>query len=156
MTPTEMRGAESQAQQDRSVSPENRGSERFQKPRTKRGGGSWPPVCCSNSKVDQKGSCREARRVLRRDGLLIIGFIDRGSELGQRYESRKATSRFYQAARFYSSKEVAASIRNAGFTELRFCQTLFSAADEDTPSVYNVREGYGAGGFVVVSARHIG
>ena len=50
---------------------------------------------------------RETRRVLRGNGLLIIGFIDRGSELGQRYASRKAASTFYQAARFYSSKEVA-------------------------------------------------
>jgi len=96
---------------------------------------------------------REARRVLRRDGVLIIGFIDRASELGQRYESRKAASRFYQAARFYSSPEVSTFIQDAGFTELRFCQTLFEP-DDGTPTVYDVREGYGAGGFVVVSARN--
>jgi SAM-dependent methyltransferase len=96
----------------------------------------------------------ETRRVLRQDGVLIIGFIDGGSELGQRYESRKAASRFYQGARFYSSPEVAALIQDAGFTELRFCQTLFGAANEDTPSIYDVRDGYGAGGFVVVSARN--
>jgi SAM-dependent methyltransferase len=96
---------------------------------------------------------RETRRVLRRNGLLIIGFIDRVSELGQRYESRKFTSTFYQAARFYLSKEVAIFIQDAGFTELRFCQTLFEP-DDGTPSFYDIREGYGAGGFVVVSAKN--
>jgi ubiquinone/menaquinone biosynthesis C-methylase UbiE len=94
---------------------------------------------------------RETRRVPRRDGLLTIGFIDRGSDLGKRYESRKAVSRFYRAARFYSAAEVAAFIQNAGFSEQRFCQTLFER-DNDS-SVYDVREGYGTGGFVVVSAR---
>ena len=83
-----------------------------------------------------------------------IGFIDRGSELGQRYESRKAASRFYRAARFYSSAEVAAFIQDAGFTELRFCQTLFGMPDDDAPSAYEVRDGYGAGGFVVDNARN--
>lgn len=84
--------------------------------------------------------------------MLIIGFIDRGSELGQRYEARRATSTFYETARFCSCTEVVAFIQDAGFTELWFCQTLFEP-DDGTPSVYDVREGYGAGGFVVVRAK---
>ena len=95
---------------------------------------------------------RETRRVLRRNGLLTIGFIDRGSELGQRYKSGEAASRFYEAARFYSSANVAALLRNADFTELRFCQTLFEP--DNGSGVYDVRDGYGADGFVVVCAKN--
>ena len=43
-------------------------------------------------------------------------------------------------------------MQDAGFTELRFCQTLFEP--DDGSSIYDVREGYGAGGFVVVSAKN--
>ncbi len=93
----------------------------------------------------------EVRRVLKAGGRGIIGFIDKESALGQLYESRKDTDKFYAEAHFYSAPEIAALVGQAGFAELRFCQTIVGLPGNSTV-VYQTREGYGAGAFVVVSA----
>jgi len=95
---------------------------------------------------------REFRQVLKPRGRLIIGFIDRHSALGRAYETRKDTSTFYREARFYTADEVAEMVRQAGFVNLAFCQTLMGL-DLDDPDACKVREGHGEGAFVVLSAR---
>jgi SAM-dependent methyltransferase len=104
--------------------------------------------------ADVPALLREARRILRRDGSLTIAFINRDSALGRRYKSRQARSEFYRGARFYSPAEVATFIRNAGFTQPRFCRTLLGP--REGANELEVRDGYGTGGFVVASARRIG
>ncbi|HZY30302.1 MAG TPA: methyltransferase domain-containing protein [Candidatus Methylomirabilis sp.] len=96
---------------------------------------------------------RELRRVLKTDGQLIIGFINRDSELGRRYERRKEASMFYRDARFYSVEEVVSWVGKAGFGSLRFCETLFSDPSEVSMKNLEVREGSSDGAFVVLSAR---
>lgn len=96
---------------------------------------------------------RELTRVLKSGGQLIIGFINRNSELGRLYESRKEASAFYRDARFYSVEEVADWICHAGFESLRSCQTLSGGPDELTPRNLEVRDGRGDGAFVVLDAR---
>jgi SAM-dependent methyltransferase len=98
---------------------------------------------------------RELRRVLKTDGQLIIGFINRNSELGRMYERRKEASMFYRDARFYSVEEVADWVEEAGFGPLRFCQTLFDGPTEFSARGLEVREGYSDGAFVVLSAEKI-
>lgn len=97
---------------------------------------------------------RELRRVLKSDGHLIIGFINRNSELGRLYESRKETSAFYRDARFYSVEEVAGRVKEAGFRSLRFCETVFGDATQLGSSGLEVRDGYTNGAFVVVGAQN--
>jgi len=94
---------------------------------------------------------RELRQVLKPRGRLIIGFIDRHSALGRAYETRKDTSTFYREARFYTADEVAEMVRQAGFVNLAFCQTLMGL-DVDDPDACKVREGHGEGAFVVLKA----
>jgi SAM-dependent methyltransferase len=94
---------------------------------------------------------QETRRVIKAGGKVIIGFIDKDSMLGQVYESRKDTDEFYKEARFYSSPEIAALVRQVGFGELQFCQTIVGLPNNSVP-VYQVRDGYGEGAFVAVSA----
>lgn len=98
---------------------------------------------------------RELNRVLKRGGHFIIGFINRDSELGRSYESRKEASMFYRDARFYSVEEVADWVKAAGFDSLRFCQTLFGLPSEHLPKILEIREGYSDGAFVVLSAQKI-
>lgn len=93
----------------------------------------------------------EARRVIKVGGKVIIGFIDKDSTLGQLYESRKDTNRFYERAHFYSVPEIVTLTSQVGFGELRFCQTIIGLPTNSV-TAYQVCDGYGEGAFVVVNA----
>lgn len=94
---------------------------------------------------------REVHRILKPRGRLINGFIDRDSPLGQAYEARKAGHAFYRHARFRSARDVGSYTQEAGFSDVRFCETIRSLPDSPDSS-YQVRDGYGKGGFVVIAA----
>lgn len=94
-------------------------------------------------------SIQEAYRVLKDGGWLIVGFIDRQSPLGRRYQNRKVESVFYRDARFYSADEVIGLMQTAGFREFSSVQTLFQDGLQiQTPDP--VRPGHGQGSFVVL------
>ena len=91
---------------------------------------------------------REAHRIIKPQGSLIVGFIDRESELGQRYHRKKKQSSFYREATFYSVAELEAHLTRAGFAGFTCRQTLFPGQGVDR----KLEEGHGRGGFVVVRA----
>lgn len=94
---------------------------------------------------------KEANRVLKRGGHVIIAFIDKGSKLGIEYEEKKGKSTFYKNARFYLSSEVEELLKASGFKNLVFSQTLF----DDLKNIHKTeepKEGTGEGSFVVVRA----
>jgi ubiquinone/menaquinone biosynthesis C-methylase UbiE len=94
---------------------------------------------------------RETARVLRPDGTLVIGLIDRESPLGQDYVSHQAENVFYRAAKFFSAAEVARLLAQTGFRELTWLQTLSSpiaGMREPGPAA----EGTGRGAFLAVRA----
>ena len=101
---------------------------------------------------DPARSVAELARVLRLEGVAVIGFVDRESRLGRDYEARRASSVFYRDAHFFSTVDVADLLTRAGFEDLTYCQTLFG-----DPSLLErpdeVREGYGEGSFVVIRGR---
>ena len=94
----------------------------------------------------------EARRVLKPDGRLVIGFIDRASDMGRDYEARKGESVFYRDADFHSADEVARLLEGGGFSIEAWAQTLTRPLAE-TADIEPLRPGRGRGAFVVVSAR---
>jgi SAM-dependent methyltransferase len=93
----------------------------------------------------------EAHRVLRPDGKLVIGFIDRQSGIGRTYLEHQSESVFYCEAVFYSSAEVGELLRARGFIARAWEQTLFRPLAEIT-EIEPVRPGTGDGAFVVVTA----
>ncbi len=93
----------------------------------------------------------EIARVLKPEGSLIIGMIDGESFLGKIYESKKAKSLFYKDAQFYSVPEVIDMLKRTGFIHIKICQTIFKNPNEITESE-SVEDGFGKGGFVVLSA----
>jgi len=93
----------------------------------------------------------EAYRILKPDGCLIIGFIDKDSPIGQLYQQHKDESVFYKIATFYSVDEVVSCLRKAKFNGFDFSQTIFHNLAE-MEGIELVREGYGEGSFVVVRA----
>ncbi len=99
---------------------------------------------------DPARAMREVNRILRPGGYVIIGFVDAESPLGRRY--RESDSPFYKVARFLTVDEVVSLLRDAGFCDFEFRQTIFGDPDlMDSPDP--VLEGYGRGSFVVVRAR---
>jgi SAM-dependent methyltransferase len=92
---------------------------------------------------------REACRILRPNGTLVIGFIDRESELGRQYSQKMNQSRFYRDATFYSVSELEALLTKAGFSNFAYRQTVVPGEATDL----TVRDGHGSGGFVVIRAQ---
>ncbi|MBN1893646.1 class I SAM-dependent methyltransferase [bacterium] len=92
-------------------------------------------------------SFKEAFRVLRPRGSIIVGFVDKESELGRRYWNKRNTSVFYKEATFFSTGQVCRHLADAGFGGFTFKQTLIPG---ETPGV--VRDGFGEGAFIVVKA----
>jgi len=100
---------------------------------------------------DLQASFKEAYRILKPGGCPIIGFIDRGSPIGQSYERYKENHVFYRAATFYSVADVVPILKKAGFGDLAFSQTIFKNLS-DIDRLELVKSGYGEGSFVVIKA----
>lgn len=103
--------------------------------------------------VDDLGrTFSEARRVLREGGSFVIGYVDRESPLGERYQQRKEENPFYKEATFVSTEELDEGLREAGFGVAEYAQTVFRMPEEmEEPD--EVESGYGEGSFVAVHAR---
>ncbi|WP_456395647.1 class I SAM-dependent methyltransferase [Desulfurobacterium sp.] len=94
-------------------------------------------------------SFEEAFRILKKKGVFIVGFVDKNSLLGKRYQKKKDKSRFYKEARFYSTEEIVDFLKKTGFSEISVKQTLIEM-DGERLSV--VKDGSGEGSFVAVKA----
>jgi len=94
----------------------------------------------------------ETRRVLRKRGAAIIGFIDRNSQLGKSCEAKKTVNVFYGLARFYSVDDIKKMLVGLSFVDFSVCQTLFRDINQIN-DLEPVKEGHGEGGFVVLRAR---
>jgi SAM-dependent methyltransferase len=94
----------------------------------------------------------EAYRVVKPNGVLVIGFVDKESLIGKSYLERRRESVFYAIATFYSVDEVTTHLKKAGFRDFGFSQTIFRPLRE-IRSIEPIKKGYGEGSFVVVRAR---
>ena len=94
---------------------------------------------------------KEANRVLKHKGSIIIGFIDKDKEIGQTYEKKRYESTFFKNATFYTVAHITRLLNDAGFKNLVFSQTLFGSLDEIN-EVQLPKEGSGEVSFVIVRA----
>jgi len=97
---------------------------------------------------DVRKAFKEAFRILRDNGFLVVAFIDKESELGKLYEKHKQNNQFYKDATFYSVKEVTDLLIDTGFKNFEYKQTVYSLEN----IIHNVDTGFGRGGFVVIKA----
>lgn len=89
-------------------------------------------------------SFREAFRVLKTRGCIIVGFVDKESDLGKQYLDKRNTSVFYKEATFFSAQEVCQYLTDVGFGDLTLQQTLIPGETQET-----IQDGFGKGAFVV-------
>ncbi len=100
---------------------------------------------------DIQASFKEAYRILKPGGSLVIGFVDKKSPIGKLYQQHKMESVFYKTATFYSVDEVVSYLEKACFGNFNFTQTIFhkfSQIKNEEP----IKKGYGDGSFVVIRA----
>jgi ubiquinone/menaquinone biosynthesis C-methylase UbiE len=96
----------------------------------------------------------EAKRVLKKDGGLIVGIINRESPWGELYMKKKAEGHpIYKHARFYSTDEVVKMVEKTGMAVEAYSSTLCQMPSE-TPHKEAVHKGLAEGaGFVCIMAR---
>lgn len=97
-------------------------------------------------------SLKEANCVIKEAGYLIIGFVDKKSQIGKTYLKHKDEKIFYKDAKFYSTEELLGFLKNTGFSIEDIFQTIFGNLNEIN-KVQEVFTGYGKGGFVVIKAK---
>lgn len=105
-------------------------------------------ICFLN---DVRKSLREAYRILSEGGHLVIGFIDKLSPLGEKYEQHKNKSVFYRQATFFTPEELNELLQESEFEDIFYVQTLFNPPEE-IQQIEPVKYGYGRGSFLVVRA----
>ena len=101
---------------------------------------------------DISDAFKEVYRVVKKGGYLIIGLLDRNSFLGRTYLKGKNKNVFYKESTFYTVDEVIEIMKQAGFDNFEFRQTIFqnpSKITENEP----VKSGYGEGLFAVIRGR---
>ena len=101
---------------------------------------------------DVDAAFKEASRVIKSGGHMIVGFIDKNSPVGRFYQMHRNDNPFYHIADFYSVKEVMNHFSRAGFYDFHFKQTIFRSLPE-VRKVEPIKEGYGEGAFVVIRAK---
>ena len=94
----------------------------------------------------------EVYRVLKAEGFIIVGLIDKESNLGKKYEEKKTESKFYKNANFHSVVEIKEKLKKSGFSNIECLQAILpgDTYDNDEPKVMH---GYGKGSFVVLRAQ---
>ncbi len=103
---------------------------------------------------DPRGLLREAARVLRPEGLLLIGDIPRDSTWGKLYQRKKLEGHpFYRGARLYPMGEVEIMLHEATLSLVGFASTLIES-QPGAPRPETARLGQAAdAGFVCLLAR---
>jgi len=94
----------------------------------------------------------EASRVLKPQGRLVVGFIDRDSPIGRGYLAHQAESVFYRDARFSFGRRCPAIAAGNGFPDPRLGADPGCDPCRRRSRSKRWRVGYGRGAFVVVAA----
>ncbi len=106
-------------------------------------------VACISPVENINKVLQEAYRALTPDGSLIIGFIAKGSVIGNHYEAKRMENPLFQYVHLYTVENIVHAMINTGFRNLNIHQTLFGELDT-IHAIQTPKEGYGEGSFTIV------
>jgi ubiquinone/menaquinone biosynthesis C-methylase UbiE len=101
--------------------------------------------------TDINRSFNEIYRILKPEGFIIIGFVDKISPLGRKYQKFKDNSIFYKNATFYSFNHIEKLLEKSSFKVDEVIQTVFGEI-KNVSEIQPFKEGSGDGGFTVIKA----
>ena len=93
----------------------------------------------------------QAYRVLKHGGSIILGFIDKDQSIAKQYEEKRDRSIFFRHASFYTVNRVESLLKEVGFRNFEYNQTLFGTL-EQIKKIQTPKQGFGEGSFVVLKA----
>lgn len=108
-------------------------------------------ICFMNNPIL---ALQESYRVLKNNGNLIIGFVDKNSNIGKTHLKNKDKNKFYKNANFYSTEEVIKMLSQSNFEIKQIKQTLFKNNTNET-SIEQPKEGYDKGSFIGIKTQKI-
>lgn len=91
----------------------------------------------------------EVHRILKPQGEIILGIIDKNSALGRKYEIEKVENIFYKDAHFHSTQEITELLQQAGFEKFEYWQTLVKSNKNE---IEQPMPGFDKGSFVIIKA----
>lgn len=92
----------------------------------------------------------EAFRVVKKQGSIVVAFLEKNSELGKSYEEHKHDDPLFCDATFYCYDEIESMLKKAGFGHFKSVQTILPESKDH--KVTDILEGHDSGAFVVVRA----
>ncbi|HBX51774.1 MAG: hypothetical protein A2275_00195 [Bacteroidetes bacterium RIFOXYA12_FULL_35_11] len=104
-------------------------------------------VCFLN---DIEKSFTEAKRILNSGGAIVIGFIDKNSQLCKEYQ--KSKNNIYKSATFYSAEELTEILKKSGFGSITYFNTLNDTFKNEEITKPMICYGCGKGNFIVIKA----
>ena len=76
---------------------------------------------------DPLKALQEIFRILEPSGAVVVGFVDKESAIGRRYQEKKNRSKFYREATFYSEEDVTRYLAESGFERLDAVRLVFDS-----------------------------
>ena len=95
-------------------------------------------------------SFSEAKRILKPNGAIIIGFIDKNSSLCKEY--KKSKSKIFEKAKFYSAEELTQLLIKSGFSDFTYLNTLNDTYKNEEIREPKVGKGLGKRNFIIIKA----
>ena len=96
----------------------------------------------------------EGKRVLKRNGSIVIGMVPEDSPWGAFYEEKKRQGHpFYSNAKFYSFKNIEEMLQNCGLKITRIRSTLFQRPEEHRRIENPVEEYKNEAGFLCIEVK---
>ncbi|HAX61945.1 MAG TPA: SAM-dependent methyltransferase [Elusimicrobia bacterium] len=97
----------------------------------------------------------ESGRVLKDNGKIILGIVDKNSFLGRFYlKEKKQGHKFYRYANFFSTDEVVKLLKKHNFGKVRIFQTVFQLP-ENIKKIEKPKKGINPGGFTVIAGERL-